>query len=340
MSKIPLFLEAQLEKNSPLVRDAFLNAFQDIKDSVVLANLIDALERGRIDLVLETLNFDPAFMDEIGDALRAAYTGAGRAIMTGLPASAALVIRFDGRNPRAETWASQRSSNFVTEILNDQREAIRRTVSAGIAAGRGPRQTALEIVGRINKATGKREGGTIGLTSQQSGFASNARNQLTSGSEADLRQYLTRELRDRRYDGAVRRAIDTGRPIPAKQLESMVTSYSNRMLKHRGDVVARTETLTALNAGRREGLEQLVERGGIQRDKIKKVWRATGDARTRDTHSMMNGQQLESSMPFTTPTGFRLLFPGDSSLGAPPQETIQCRCWVEYKIDYLGMIDG
>jgi len=55
---------------------------------------------------------------------------------------------------------------------------------------------------------------------------------------------------------------------------------------------------------------------------------------------MMNGQQLESSMPFTTPTGFRLLFPGDSSLGAPPQETIQCRCWVEYKIDYLGMIDG
>lgn len=282
----------------------------------------------------------PEFLDELDDALRAAFIDAGRALIAGVPEGMEAVIRFQGRNPRAERWAAERSSQLITEVLADQRDAVRMVVSDGIAQGRGPRDTALEIVRRINRANGKREGGIIGLTSRQAGYIENARMQLQSGDPVELRKYLSRALRDRRYDNIVRRAIETGRPIPAGQIERAIRSYSNRMLKHRGDVVGRTETLTSLNAGRREGLEQMIERGAVPRDRINKIWRATGDDRTRENHMLMNNQKVDGDAPFRTPFGYQLLYPGDSSMGAPPEETIQCRCWVEYEIDYLGMIDG
>lgn len=340
MEHLPKFLEDQFKKHNPRIRDAFLRSMQDIRNSSTLSEVEDAIERGQIDLVLERLNIEPQFMDEMSDVLRAAYIEAGRTLMSGLPEGSQLVIRFEGRNPRAESWAAERSSQFITEVIEDQKEAVRSVVSEGIAQGRGPRDTALEIVGRVNRATGRREGGIIGLTSAQTGYINNARAQLQSGDPEELRKYLSRSLRDRRYDSVVRRAIDAGRRIPQVQIERIIRSYSSRMQKHRGDVVARTETLTSLNAGRREGLEQLVERGEVPRDKIKKIWRATGDDRTRENHMLMNNQEVEGDQPFRTPMGYQLMFPGDSSMGAPPQETIQCRCWVEYKIDYLGMISG
>jgi len=40
--------------------------------------------------------------------------------------------------------------------------------------------------------------------------------------------------------------------------------------------------------------------------------------------------------PFVTPDGYRLMFPTDSSLGAPGGETIQCRCWLEQRIDFAA----
>jgi hypothetical protein len=42
--------------------------------------------------------------------------------------------------------------------------------------------------------------------------------------------------------------------------------------------------------------------------------------------------------PFTSPTGARLMYPGDTSLGAGPAETIQCRCTVSVRIDFLANI--
>jgi len=63
-------------------------------------------------------------------------------------------------------------------------------------------------------------------------------------------------------------------------------------------------------------------------------WLDADDARVRRPrkggqgadHRAMRGQTVKVGEPFVTPRGYRLLFPGDRSLGAPPDEVINCRC--------------
>jgi hypothetical protein len=63
----------------------------------------------------------------------------------------------------------------ITEIVADQKTAVRNFLEAGLAEGANPRTTALDLVGRISGASGKREGGVIGLTSSQEGWVRNYR---------------------------------------------------------------------------------------------------------------------------------------------------------------------
>ena len=104
--------------------------------------------------------------------------------------------------------------------------------------------------------------------------------------------------------------------------------------RHRADTIARTETIASLNAGREQGVRQLIEAGNITEDQVVKVWDATMDSRTRPTHAALEGQRRRISEPFVTPEGYRLMHPGDSSMGAPGSMTIGCRCLARYDIDF------
>lgn len=216
-------------------------------------------------------------------------------------------------------------------IVDDQREAIRAVIEGGIEAGRGPRQTALDIVGRVNKATGKREGGIVGLNAPQ------AKAWLKAGDELDALDpaYFERKLRDKRFDPMVKRAIAEGKPLSKADRERVLNRYQDRLLKHRGDTIARTETIASLNAGRDQGIQQLIDAGNITEDQVAKVWDSTGaDGRTRDTHLAMEGQRRRLGEPFVTPLGARLMHPGDATLGAPGSETINCRCLVRFDLSF------
>lgn len=244
-----------------------------------------------------------------------------------------MVARFDGRNPRAERVARDLSSNLVTRIVDDQRDAIRGVIEEGITKGRGPRDTALDIVGRVNRATGKREGGIVGLNAPQT------KAWLRAGDELDALDpaYFERKLRDKRFDPMVKRAIAEGKPLSKADRERVLNRYSDRLLKHRGDMIARTETIASLNAGRDQGIKQLIEAGNITEDQVMKVWDSTGaDGRTRDTHLAMEGQRKRLAEPFITPMDHRLMHPGDATLGAPGSEVINCRCLVRYDLDFYA----
>ncbi|MER8471544.1 hypothetical protein [Mesorhizobium sp. M1405] len=84
------------------------------------------------------------------------------------PSGFQVVLRWDARNMAAETWLREHSAQLVTNIVADQQIAIRAAFSEGLARGTNPTRTALEVVGRINRVTGSREGGVIGLTTVQS----------------------------------------------------------------------------------------------------------------------------------------------------------------------------
>lgn len=202
-------------------------------------------------------------------------------------------------------------------------------IERGVAAGRNPRAVALDIAGRI--VDGKRAGGIIGLTSKQAGYVQSAREELENLSEA----YFDRKLRDKRFDRTVAKAIRDGKKLSAADTQRIVDRYADKMLSFRADNIARTEAISALHHGQHEAYQQLVDAGKVRADQITKVWSATMDARTRDTHQAMNGQSVRFDGLFTSPSGAVLSFPHDASHGAPADEIIQCRCFVNYRIKYL-----
>ena len=341
MAKPPAELDRLMERLEGRISKAFAASIQDMRDAVNFTALIAHLRAGNTEAVMRALNLQPDMFAPLDAAITESFADGGRYEIGNQRVPdpdgvGTFVLRFDGRALRAETWAREHSSKLIVEILDDQRDMVRSVIRDEIERGVNPRQTALELVGRIDPVTGTRRGGFIGLTSQEAGYVSNAREQLAGGSPADLRAYLQRKARDKRFDHHVQRALETGDPIPNRAVNRMVERYKDRLLKIRGDRIARTEALTSLNAGRKEGFEQLVEKSGVPPERALKIWDATGDGRTRDSHIGMDGQSKPINEPFVSPNGYRLQFPGDAALGAPGSETIQCRCWVKYRIDYLA----
>src|SRR5690606_16523732 len=143
--------------------------------------------------------------------------------------------------------------------------------------------------------------------------------------------YLTRRLRDRRFDGIVRRAIAAEAPVSAKDVDRIVGRYATRMLRFRGETIARTEALAAFNVARDESFQQAIDTGAVSAQNVTKTWGAVGDARTRDAHASMHGQKRAMGEPFRSPTGALLQHPGDASLGAGAADLANCRCAALYR---------
>lgn len=317
----------------------FTQTIQSVKDQATIAEIVRLLEAGNVDGVIELLQLEPTTFEPIEEQIRQSYRTGG---LTGaeqvgpIPTNVGtLVMRFNMRNPRAEQWLRNLSSRLVTEIFDDQRTMVRERLTDNLARGVNPRQAALDLVGRVDPQTRNRTGGFIGLTSRQAQWVSDARKEL----EELNQNYLTRALRDKRFDGAVRKAIEDDKPLTRRQIDAAISRMQSRTLRYRGQVIARTESINSLRAGQFEAIRQAIEKGEVESQDIKKTWDATGDARTRLDHLQME-QTYSEGIPvdqaFIAPDMSRLMFPGDSSLGATGAQTIQCRCRAVYEIDFIG----
>ncbi len=321
------------------VLKAFRQTIQSVKDQAVIQEIVRLLEVGNVDGVVDLLQLEPATFEPIEEQIRQSYRTGG---LTGaeqvgpIPTSVGtLVMRFNMRSPRAEQWLRELSSRLIVEIFDEQRTMVREVLTDNLARGVNPRQSALDLVGRIDPQSRKRTGGFIGLTSRQAGWVTSARQELE-----DLNpNYLTRALRDKRFDGAVKRAIESGKPLPKKQIDNAVSRMQARALRYRGSVIARTESINSLRAGQFESIRQAIEKGEVESRDVTKVWSSTGDARTRLDHLQM-GQTYAEGIPFDqafiAPDGSRLRFPGDTALGASASQVVQCRCSAVYRFNFLG----
>lgn len=324
----------------PRVLAALLAAYSDIRSAAVLADIERLLAARDFEGALRAVGIDAAAFGEFEAVLRDAYGASGREFAASVPKLAdpltatRAAFRFDVRNARAEAFLRDHAGQLITRIVNEQREAVRIAMQGGLEAGANPRQTALDIVGRIDPITRKRAGGAIGLNAQQSRYVRSARAELRDPER--LAKYLTRERRDKRFDAAVRRAMRDGVPLDQATANKLADRYSDRLLALRGETIARTETLTALRKAKLESITQLIDTGRIRKDQVRKIWDTAGDDRVRDSHVAMDGVSVAVDEPFVLPDGSRLMFPGDASMGAPGAETIDCRCVMQTKVDFLA----
>ena len=310
--------ESLVERFGRGIADAFSQAVQSHADSIPMAELVDAIDRGDIRALEMLLRFEQGAMFPLTEAIRSAFVGGG------LSASTALGARFgfDGRNYRAEAWLRDNGGALIEGIQSDTLQMVRQVMDNRLVTGESGAKTARSIVGTFNRATGRREGGFLGLNSQQTDWVINARSDLANLDE----RYFTRKMRDKRYDRLVRKAIDEGKPLAQADVDRIIWRYKDRLLKYRGDTIARTEAHKATSAGTYEGMRQAQEAGAT----ITVRWIHGHSKEPRQGHlAAAQAPSRPLGMPFQLENG-SALYPHDPAL--PASEVVGCRCSAYYRV--------
>jgi HK97 family phage portal protein len=114
------------------------------------------------------------------------------------------------------------------------------------------------------------------------------------------------------------KAVENGLSITdtAKALRKAYSDFSPL----RAEIIARTETSSAMNYGKHHAALETQARTGLQ---LERTWSAVNDNRTRETHRAADGEVRRMDETFLV-GGAQLKFPGDPD--GPPQEIINCRC--------------
>jgi len=189
-------------------------------------------------------------------------------------------------------------------------------IRRGVMAGVNPRDTAREV----------RD--TLGLTQRQELAVMNYRRQL----EQDPGGSLRRALRDKRSDRLIMRLAREGTGLDKAQIDKLVQRYRERYVKHRSEVIARTESIRALNLSEYALWDEQVRQGLVDAGDLKRFWVYTRDERTREAHReipSMNREGVGLTERFKTPLG-PLRYPGDPAGVAA--NVVQCRCTVITRI--------
>lgn len=333
-------LMQRLEKEfGQRVRLAFERSVREWRSSINLADVTRMIDAGNIEGVLSALGVGGAVYRDLETEIARAFESAGRAFSNLLPKNLrgpnGLVVqfRFDMNHRQAEFFLRHHAAGLVTRMADADRATARAFLSEAMRSRGTPRTVALQLAGRINRATGIREGGIIGLSGPQGEYLRNARGYLAAGDS----RYFGLTLRDGRFDDQIRAAIDAGKQVPAAVRERALTQYSNRMLMARGRTIAETETLTALEAGKHQSMQQAVDSGAIPDQFVKNRWRHSGKANEREDHLAFGGTEVQWGEPFVLPSGARMMHPRDTSLGAGADDTIKCGCMAEQVVDFIGI---
>lgn len=316
-----LRLERILSKYEARVRREFMAYVNAIRSDAVLRQIADMLERGDLSAAMLLLE---SHIAKLAAVLPAVFAAAGVEYADEMArefrkVSPTVAISFDPSFPRAAELSRQNQLRFIREFTESQRAAVRMALEAGFREGWGARRLANEF----------RD--VIGLTDRQERAVQNYRRLLQGGPQtAVYKPALQVDLRDRRYDRLVRRSRRDGEPLTPEQIDRMVSRYRQRYLAYRAETIARTEAGRAAALAQEEALEQAISATGLTRDRVRRVWRTANDARVRDTHSAMNGQERGKGEAFSSLSGAELRFPRDPR--GPASEVVNCRCSVAIKI--------
>lgn len=338
----------ELDRLWPKMRDAFTKAMNSAHRNVDLQALKAAITSRDVEAALKALNVTPGLLGVLPEAISAAFIGAGKRSVESVvfatrrkPVGRRVIGGFDPGNPVAADWMRENGARLVTEILDAERAKVAAVLREALLAGEGPGAPARALAGRV--VQGRRKGGLVGLTADDAEYMRMMREALLSPTGPDTpvrgakKFWIGRDgklksaysARNRRFDGMIKRAIEAGKPLNEDDAARALDGFRNKLLKNRGENIARTEIAAAQTAGQDRAYAQMLEDGQITA--VDYVWDATGDSKTRPSHAAAEGQTVEHGQPFTV-GGYPMMGPGDGSLGAPASETVRCRCWKRPKV--------
>ena len=198
-----------------------------------------------------------------------------------------LGFSLDLTNPRAIRWAEEHAAELVVQLSEETKANLRRTIADMYIKGVSPRE-AMRVIQR-----------QLGLSARDGRALDGLRHRL--------------EVEN------AKRIVENRKPLPVDRLDGEIDRYANRLLRHRAEVVVRTESIRASAEGQQELWTQAREQGYLQPADTRRAWLITPDERLCEicaplaAHNRLVG--LEE--PFLA---------GDGSLVMTPPAHPQCRC--------------
>lgn len=309
-------LNRLLDEQEARIALVFRTAVNALKDEIDIDELANLIEQGRVTEAIDRLQ-DAA--EQLGSASNVAFVTTGQSTADFLRSAGVARLVFDQVNIYAVAAMQQTRLELIREFTNEQRRAASMALVSGVEAGTNPRAAARNF----------RD--SVGLTSRQWTHVASYRAALERvGVDPEAAQNaLGRELRDGRGDAQIKRFAREGTKLPAAKIDWLVGRYTERYVKHRAEVIGRTEALRAVHQGNEEAYRQAIAAGEIRPEQLRREWRTRLDGRERHTHMMLNGEVRGWGETWVTENG-ELRYPGDPE--APASETIQCRCAILTRI--------
>lgn len=298
-------IRALISSADPKIRNAFLEAVDSAKGQRTISQLTAMLEAGLLEEALALLEAIPA---QIATAVSFVFVASGTDTADLISEVIERTVTFDQFNQRAVNIMQNARLRLIQEFNAEQRDATLQALQEGIQSGANPREQARNF----------RD--SIGLTTRQNQAVRNYRTLL----ETNSRQALNRELRDRRFDPTVIRAVNEKTPLTGTQIDRMVDRYRERYLLYRSEVIARTEALRTVHQGVDEMYQQSFDENVLDPNDLEREWITSQRFNVRDSHDGMHGQKKAIGEDFVSDNGVILRYPGDER--APAEETVQCVC--------------
>ena len=175
---------------------------------------------------------------------------------------------------------------------------------------------------------------------------------LWADEHAPIQAGIITRTTERDMQDAVTQARDAlilqGMPTDNRSVAATAGAILKRILNNRVDLIVVTETQASAEMAKQ--VEAYTAAGAavpgvpvppdvalrprpLVQPKLKKSWLDLRDDRTRETHIIAGRRYQESPIPITDTFvvgGFRMMIPGDTSLGAPIREIANCRCSARY----------
>jgi len=289
----------------PDVQLAVLKAFRIIRESLSESQLARIISTGNLDALLDAALrqalMDTAFQpvrDQIRRSVGQSVTYYAKQIA--IPATLpGVTIAFDVLSPHVIDGIRSLETKVVGDLENDVRETVRAFVENGLREGVGPRTIARDL--RT----------VVGLGPSQLEQVQNFRDALTGQNGRSVADYT---LRDKRFD----RTIAKGDLTP-DQVDKMVEVYTRKRVAQNAETVARTATLDAQKLGQHLAMQDAIQKGVYDPNRLVKTWRGVMDSRERDSHIAMEGD----TVPWDQLYSNGQMIPGDTEYN--------CRCVSIYR---------
>lgn len=307
-------MQRRAARLSPQMGRAVLAAFDRLRAKLDVPEVRALIEAGNttelINSIFSPLEFEDAYAP-VREAMREAVSAGARATVPMLPTAAAsgrtIAGFFNILSPTVIEAIRGLESKSLGTLSEDTREVVRAFIEQGLRTGVNPRTIARDLRASIGLAPNQLEA-VDNFERALRGVRDEA-GRLVAGNP------LTRALRDKRFDAAIKKG-----GLTEEQIQKMVARYRERYIALNAETHARTATLDALRLGQRTTWEQAIARGDLDGAAMTKTWIATMDERTREEHLAAHGLTV----------GFDELFPVDGGVMIPGENTYNCRCVAEY----------